>query len=373
MILCSIEVMDFDKWIAYGKQLGLEGAELRQWVKEQQEQAQALAREERALAREEKEKEREREEKHRKRMQVLNEECERLKREWERLERERDRKQRSDESVDVAHERCEEQSSAVQFRAAEKASTSEGSSMFKNEPRLEAAKDAALRGEAAEDHCKRDEVLCQWNATETANTVVENLAQTPSECVAALDLACGVQGEFDPLGKNARARSGDGAKVQSTDYNAVVDSSQARDLGCFSEESSCIVPKRVKLSASLPGKEDDDLFVSHLDCAGEKANESFEKVDEHQLQAGCSKVSPKKRHRRKRRRRARRAAKSTTRVKKGSKRWSIVAGVRRLSSLTRLFSTRLRRQTKRKRKAGFCANAASGKGSALPPFYPRHV
>ncbi|KAH7946568.1 hypothetical protein HPB52_001498 [Rhipicephalus sanguineus] len=234
--------------------------------------------------------------------------------------------------------------------------------MFKNEPRLEAAKDAALRGEAAEDHCKRDEVLCQWNATETANTVVENLAQTPSECVAALDLACGVQGEFDPLGKNARARSGDGAKVQSTDYNAVVDSSQARDLGCFSEESSCIVPKRVKLSASLPGKEDDDLFVSHLDCAGEKANESFEKVDEHQLQAGCSKVSPKKRHRRKRRRRARRAAKSTTRVKKGSKRWSIVGGVRRLSSLTRLFSTRLRRQTKRKRKAGCAPMQPAGRG-----------
>ncbi|XP_037526427.1 uncharacterized protein LOC119403570 [Rhipicephalus sanguineus] len=57
--------MDFDKWIAYGKQLGLEGAELREWVKEQQEQAQALAREERALAREEKEREREEKEKDR--------------------------------------------------------------------------------------------------------------------------------------------------------------------------------------------------------------------------------------------------------------------------------------------------------------------
>ncbi|KAH7984712.1 hypothetical protein HPB52_023577 [Rhipicephalus sanguineus] len=76
---------------------------------------------------------------------------------------------------------CQEQSSAVRFRAVEKANTWDGSSMLKNEPRLEAAKDAALRGEAAEDPSKRDEVLCQWNATETANTVVENLAQTPTK------------------------------------------------------------------------------------------------------------------------------------------------------------------------------------------------
>ncbi|KAH7952090.1 hypothetical protein HPB52_018304 [Rhipicephalus sanguineus] len=210
---------------------------------------------------------------------------------------------------------CQEQSSAVQFRAVEKASTCEGSSRFKNEPRLEAAKDAALIGEAAEDHSQRDEVLCQWNATETTNRVAENLAQTPSECVAALDFACGVQGDFDPLGKNTRARSLDGAKVESSKYNAVVDSSQICELS-WSEESSCIVSKRFRLSASLPSKEDDDLFVSHLDCVGETTDEGFEKVDEHQMRAGCSKVSPKKRHRRKWRRRARRAAKSTTREKK---------------------------------------------------------
>ncbi|KAH7967685.1 hypothetical protein HPB52_001645 [Rhipicephalus sanguineus] len=183
---------------------------------------------------------------------------------------------------------CQEQSSAVQFRAVEKASTCEGSSRFKNEPRLEAAKDAALIGEAAEDHSQRDEVLCQWNTTETTNRVAENLAQTPSECVAALDFACGVQGDFDPLGKNTRVRSLDGARVESREYNAVVDSSQICELS-WSEESSCIVPKRFRLSASLPSKEDDDLFVSHLDCVGETTDEGFEKVDEHQMRAGCSK------------------------------------------------------------------------------------
>lgn len=54
-----MECMDFDKWIAHGKQLGLEGAELRQCVKEQQEQAHTLAREEREREREERAKERE--------------------------------------------------------------------------------------------------------------------------------------------------------------------------------------------------------------------------------------------------------------------------------------------------------------------------
>ncbi|KAH7966207.1 hypothetical protein HPB49_014367 [Dermacentor silvarum] len=46
--------MEFEKWIELGKQSGLEVAELRTWITQQQEQA----REERALAREEKEKER---------------------------------------------------------------------------------------------------------------------------------------------------------------------------------------------------------------------------------------------------------------------------------------------------------------------------
>ncbi|KAH7963959.1 hypothetical protein HPB52_023997 [Rhipicephalus sanguineus] len=230
--------------------------------------------------------------------------------------------------------------------------------MFKNEPRLEAAKDAALRGEAAEDQSKRDEVLCQWNTTETANTVVENLAQTPSECVAALDLACGVQGEFDPLGKNTRARSGDGAKVQSTDYNAVVDSSQARDLGC-SEESSCIVPKRVRLSASVPGKEDDDLFVSHLDRAGEKANESFEKVDEHQLQAGCSKSAQ--------------GSKEHYTCKERLETLEQCSRSEAFVIFDKIVFHASAPPDEKKKKSGLCANAASGKGSALPPFYPRHV
>ncbi|XP_049268059.1 uncharacterized protein LOC125756990 [Rhipicephalus sanguineus] len=286
---------------------------------------------------------------HRKEMQAMDEEI-------ERLERGLDRKQRSGQSVDVAHERCEEQSSAVQFRAVGKASTCEDSSRFKNEPRLAAAKDAALRGEAAEGQNKCDKVLCQWNSRETAKTVVEKLAQTPSESIATVDFACGVPGYFDPRGKNTSVSLGSGANEVSREHNAVGDSSQVCELGC-SEENSCVVPQRVKLSASLEREEKDYLYVNHLDCAGETASESSESADQQEMRAGCSKMSPKKRRRRKRHRRARSAGKGTTSSKKGFECLSVVGRERRLSSATK-FCMRPSRRTKRKRKA-HCAQVQS--------------
>ncbi|KAH7972772.1 hypothetical protein HPB52_016880 [Rhipicephalus sanguineus] len=204
-----------------------------------------------------------------------------------------------------------------------------------------------------------DKVLCQSNATETANTVEENLVQTPSECVATVDLACGVQGYFDPLDKNARLRPEDGATVESTEYNALVDSFQACELGC-SEEKNCIVLKRAKLSASPESEGNDDFPGNPSDCAGETVSES---ANEHQMQAGASKLSPKNRHRRKRRHRARRAAKSPTRLKKGWKR-SIVAGAARRKEKKK----RVVRQCSQREEAGSPAVLSTtrlmGRGSA---------
>lgn len=80
---------------------------------------------------------------------------------WKTGKRVRKKKQRSGQSVDVAHARHDEQSSTGLFKAKEKVSTCEGSCRFRNELRLAAAKDAALRVEAAEGHDKCDDVLKQ--------------------------------------------------------------------------------------------------------------------------------------------------------------------------------------------------------------------
>lgn len=110
----------------------------------------------------------------------------------------------------------------------------------------------------------------QAECTEVVQSgVVVNISQAceldSRETITTVDPACSVQEDFDVLTRNTGVNSEDESIADIAEYHAVGSSSLKCKLA-FSEEKSCSVTRRVKLSARLESKKD-VLCANHLDCA----------------------------------------------------------------------------------------------------------